>query len=77
MNARYRTGLKRGKDLEPGKRYGFDLEFIDKVYSLADDHHFELMISSSSTSWVAPDERRANNTLYLDKSYLELPLARS
>lgn len=77
MNARYRTTLKKGKDLEPGKRYGFDLEFIDKVHSLPDDHHLELLIASSSTSWVAPDERRAENTLYLDRSYLKLPQARN
>ena len=77
LNARYRKTLRKGSDLEPGKRYGFELEFIDKVHSLAEDHHFELLISSSSTTWVAPDERRANNTLYLKDSYLRLPLARS
>ena len=77
MNARYRTTLRKGKDLEPGKRYGFDLEFIDKVHSLPDDHHLELLISSSSTTWVLPDERRATNTLFLGKSYLKVPQAKS
>ena len=75
MNARYRETLKEGVDLEPGKSYGFDLEFIDKDYVVAKDHHLELIIAASSNTWVAPDERRANNTLFLDKSYLKLPLS--
>lgn len=76
MNARYRDGLAKGKDLEPGKRYMFDLEFIDKDHVVAKDHHLELLIASSSTTWVASDRNRANNTLYLGASTLLLPLAR-
>jgi X-Pro dipeptidyl-peptidase len=74
MNARYRDGFEKGKDLEPNKRYSFDLEFIDKDHIVAKDHHLELIISSSSNTWVAPDERRATNTLRLSKSWLELPV---
>ena len=74
MNARYRETLRKGKDLEPGKKYRFDLEFIDKDHVVAKDHHLELIIASSSDTWVAPDELRANNTIFLDDSSLELPL---
>ncbi len=74
FNARYRDGLAKGKDLEPGRTYLFDLEFIDKDYVVAKDHHLELLIASSSNTWVAPDERRATNTLFLSKSRLLLPL---
>ncbi|MFP5353236.1 MAG: CocE/NonD family hydrolase [Actinomycetota bacterium] len=76
MNARYRDGLEKGKDLEPGKRYLFDLEFIDKDYVVAKDHHLELLIASSSTTWVTPDRHRATNTLFLGDSTLLLPVAR-
>ncbi|MDQ3645953.1 MAG: CocE/NonD family hydrolase [Actinomycetota bacterium] len=76
MNARYRETLREGKDLEPGKRYTFDLEFIDKGYDLAEGHHLELIIASSSNTWVAPDQQRATNTLILDDSWLELPVRR-
>lgn len=74
LNARYRDGLRKGKDLKPGKRYRFDLEFIDKDHVVAKDHHLELIIASSSDTWVAPDERRATNTIYLKGSKLKLPL---
>ena len=76
LNARYNESLARGKDLKPGRKYTFDLEFIDKDYVVAKDHHLELIIASSSNTWVAPDERRATNTLYLRDSSLDLPLER-
>lgn len=74
MNARYRDGLTKGKDLEPGKKYGFDLEFIDKDHVVAKDHHLEVIVASSSNSWVAPDENRATNTIWFEDSYLEVPI---
>ena len=74
MNARYRDSLEKGKDLEPGKNYVFDLEFIDKDHIVADDHHLELYIASSSNTWVFPNETRATNTIDLGASTLELPL---
>jgi len=74
MNARYRETLRRGKDLEPGKAYKFDLEFIDKDHVVAEDHHLELIIASSSNTWVFPNETRATNTIDLGRSTLELPL---
>lgn len=76
LNARYRRSLEKGRDLQPGRRYRFDLEFIDKDYVVAPDRHLELIIASSSTTWVAPDERRANNTLHLGRSSLRIPLGR-
>ena len=76
MHARYRDSLEKGKDLEPGKTYQFALEFIDKDYIVAKENHLELRIASSSNTWVAPDATRANNTLFLDRSWLELPVAR-
>ncbi|MFN2388153.1 MAG: CocE/NonD family hydrolase [Actinomycetota bacterium] len=76
MNARYRGVRRRGGDLEPGRRYTFNLEFIDKDYVVAEDHHLELVIASSSDTWVAPDEQRATNTLYLQDSRLSLPVVR-
>jgi X-Pro dipeptidyl-peptidase len=76
MNARYRDTLEKGTDLKPGEKYEFDLEFIDKDYVVAADHHLALLIASSSSTWVASDANRASNTLYLDGSTLELPLAR-
>jgi hypothetical protein len=74
MNARYRDGLTKGKDLAPNKRYGFDLEFIDKDVVIPTDHHLEVVIASSSNTWVAPDESRATNTIFLGDSYLEVPI---
>jgi hypothetical protein len=76
LNARYRDGLAKGKDLEPGKPYRFRLEFIDKDHVLAEDHRLELLISSSSSTWVVPDPQRATNTLHLDRSSLRLPVLR-
>lgn len=74
MNARYRRTLREGSDLEPGRRYRFDLQFIDKDHVIAPDRHLELIIASSSATWVASDERRATNTLHLGASSLILPL---
>lgn len=74
LNARYRDTLRKGTDLVPGETYEFELEFIDKDYVVEDDRHLELIIASSSNTWVAPDERRANNTLLLDRSFLEIPI---
>jgi X-Pro dipeptidyl-peptidase len=76
LNARYRDGLAEGKDLEPRERYTFELEFIDKDHIVAPDHHLEVIVASSSNTWVFPDERRARNTLYLDDSSLVLPVRR-
>ena len=75
LNARYNSSLEEGRDLEPGKRTTFNLEFIDKDHVVAKDHHLELLIGSSSNTWVAPDEIRAQNTLYLNRSSLDLPLS--
>ena len=75
LNARYNSSLEKGKDLVPGKKTTFRLEFIDKDHVVAEDHHLELLIGSSSNTWVAPDENRAQNTLYLDKSSLRLPIS--
>ncbi|MGI8773991.1 MAG: CocE/NonD family hydrolase [Actinomycetota bacterium] len=76
MNLRYRDGLAKGKDLEPGKFYNFDLEFIDKDHVVDGDSHLEVIIASSSSTWVAPNEERANMVVDLDRSYLDLPLLR-
>lgn len=76
MNARYHKDLAEGRDLEPGKRYTFALEFIDKDHILDKDHHLALLIGSSSNTWVAPDQQRANNTLHLDASRLIVPSIR-
>ncbi len=76
LNARYRDGLTAGKDLLPRETYVAALEFIDKDHIVAEGRHLELMISSSSTTWVVPDEARARNTLYLDRSALVVPVAR-
>jgi X-Pro dipeptidyl-peptidase len=73
MNGRYRDGLERGKDLEPGVPATFPLEFIDKDWVVAADHHLELRIASSSATWVASDPRRASNVLHLGASRLTLP----
>jgi X-Pro dipeptidyl-peptidase len=75
LHARYRDSLEKAKDLEPGKRYNLKLEFIDKDFVVAKDHHLELLIASSSDTWVAPDTSRATNTLFLVNSWLELPVA--
>jgi X-Pro dipeptidyl-peptidase len=74
LNARYNDSLEQGQDLEPGKRYDFRLEFIDKDHVIAPDHHVELILASSSLTWVASDELRAQNTLHLADSWLDLPL---
>lgn len=76
MNARYHAGLGKGRDLEPGKTYTFPLEFIDKDYIVEPGHHLALLIGSSSTSWVVPDQQRATNLLDLDASRLVVPVAR-
>ncbi|MEA2453439.1 MAG: X-Pro dipeptidyl-peptidase [Actinomycetota bacterium] len=76
LNARFNDGLTKGKDLEPGKVYDFKLEFIDKDYVLAKDHHFEVIVASSSNTWFAPNEERATNTIYLKDSFLDLPIQR-
>jgi X-Pro dipeptidyl-peptidase len=76
MNARYGNGLEEGVDLEPGAKQVFRLEFIDKDYIVPAGNHLRVIIASSSNTWVAPDASRATNTLYLDESTLEIPLAR-
>lgn len=75
LNARYNSSLAEGKDLVPGKKTTFDLEFIDKDHIVAKDHHLELLIGSASNTWVAPDDTRAQNTLFLDASSLSLPIS--
>ena len=75
LNARYRGGREIGEDLTPDAKEVFDLEFIDKDWTVAEGHRLELWIGSSSTTWVAPDEQRgASNTLYIGESSLELPV---
>ena len=74
LNARYRDGLTAGKDLVPGTTYAMNLDFVDKDWVLADGHHLELIVASSSNTWVLPDERRARNTFHLDKAVLTLPV---
>lgn len=73
MNARYRKTLKKASQLEPGKAYTFDLEFIDKDHIIAKDSHLALFIASSSTTWIVPDSERATNTIDLSRSRLLLP----
>lgn len=74
LNARYRRGLEKGSDLEPGRPDDFEIELVDKDHIVAEDHHVELLLASSSTTWVVSDERRANNTLHLAESELVLPI---
>ena len=74
MDAGYRDGLAKSKDLEPGKTYDFALEFIDKSYVVPKGHRLEVFIASSSNTWVAPSEERATNTISLKGSFLQLPV---
>ena len=76
LNARYLRGNGRGADLVPGKKYVATLEFIDKDFVVADGHTLELLVASSSTTWVAPDEHRARVTLDLKNARLDLPVYR-
>ncbi len=76
LNARYLEGKDVGSDLVPGKLYVAPLQFIDKDHVVAEGHHLELIVSSSSSTWVVPDEMRAQNTLLLDQSVLVLPTVR-
>jgi X-Pro dipeptidyl-peptidase len=74
LNARYADGFEQGVDLTPGQRRRFDLEFIDKDYVVPAGSHLEMIIASSSNTWIVPDEQRATNTLYLNESSIDLPL---
>jgi X-Pro dipeptidyl-peptidase len=74
FNARYRNSLEKGKDLKPNKKYVLSLQFIDKSHKIAKDHHLEIRVASSSTTWVVSDERRATNTLFPTGFWLELPV---
>ena len=74
MDARYRDGLAKAKDLEPGKWYDLELAFIDKSYVLEKGHRLEVLVASSSNTWVAPSQQRATNTISLEDSFLQLPV---
>ncbi|HVL97426.1 MAG TPA: CocE/NonD family hydrolase [Solirubrobacteraceae bacterium] len=74
MNARYREGLEQGRDLPVGEPVALPLELIDKDHRVPDDHEVELVLASSSTTWVLSDERRATNVFHLGESALELPV---
>ncbi|HYH27980.1 MAG TPA: CocE/NonD family hydrolase, partial [Actinomycetota bacterium] len=74
LNARYKDSLEQGKDLVPNAVYTFKLEFIDKDHIVAPGHHLELLIASSSNTWVLPDELRSQNTIYTGNSWVDLPL---
>jgi X-Pro dipeptidyl-peptidase len=71
MNARYRSGLETGADLVPGEPADATLEFIDKDFYVGDGA--ELILASSSSTWVLSDENRANVTVDLAASSLEIP----
>lgn len=75
LNARYNASLEEGTDLRPGEWDTYRLEFIDKDTNLAAGHHLELIVASSSLTWVLSDEQRATNTIDLDESALEVPMA--
>ena len=72
-NARYRDGLEKGVDLEPGKPTTVPLEFIDKDHIVAPDHRVDLILASSSATWVLSDENRATNVFALGQSRLDVP----
>ncbi|HVE91904.1 MAG TPA: CocE/NonD family hydrolase [Actinomycetota bacterium] len=74
LNARYADSLEQGQDLVPGVERSFPIELIDNDFRLQAGEKLELLLASSSTTWVAPDEQRSTNTLLLDGSFLELPL---
>ncbi len=74
LNARYRKTLEKGEDVEPGAPQTYELELIDKDHKVGALSTVELFISSSSTTWVVSDEKRANNTLHLAGSEITLPL---
>ena len=71
MNARYRNGLEHGEDLVPGAPAEATLELIDKDFVIGDGA--TLILASSSATRVLSDERRANVTVDLAASTLELP----
>ena len=72
MNARYRNGLEHGEDLGPGQPTEATIELIDKEHVFSEGGA-QLILASSSTTWVLSDERRANNTIDLGASTLEIP----
>ena len=74
MNARYRKSLEKGVDVEPGVPQDYDIDLIDKDHLVGEDSTVELYVASSSTTWVLSDENRANNTLHLGGSRIELPV---
>jgi predicted acyl esterase len=74
MNARYRKTLEKGEDVEPGVPQTYEIELIDKDNMVAADSTVELLLASSSITWVVSDENRANNTLHLAESSIEIPI---
>ena len=74
MNARYRGGLGAGVDVAPGAKSVYEIELIDKDFVVEDGHSVELVLASSSTTWVVSDERRATNVLHLGESSVEVPV---
>ena len=56
----------------PGEPADATLELIDKEHVFSEGGG-ELILASSSTTWVLSDERRATNTIDLAASTLEIP----
>jgi X-Pro dipeptidyl-peptidase len=78
LNARYRNGLERGRDLVPGQPYRATVRFLGNDWVVKKGHRIGLAVMSSNVWWAVPDEQRATTTILSTadlRSALVLPVA--
>ena len=63
LNARYRNGLERGRDLVPGQPYRATVRFLGNDWVVKKGHRIGLAVMSSNVWWAVPDEQRATTTI--------------
>jgi X-Pro dipeptidyl-peptidase len=75
LDARNRNSLTTPEDLVPGHEYPFDVPMPPEDYAFKAGHRIAFVIVGSYPGYGSvPDQTRANITVNLPKTILELPV---
>jgi X-Pro dipeptidyl-peptidase len=63
LNARYRGGLERGRDLVPGQPYRASVRFLGNDWVVPAGHRIGVAVMGSNAWWALADQQRATTTV--------------
>lgn len=74
MDAQNWKSLSVTDILQPNKRYNIRWDALPEDYVFKPGHQIGIVIAGSDDNWTVPDTTKAQNTIFLNKSSISLPI---